>query len=51
VVVGSAALVWASSELGRHFDYWRGALGLLVMLIMVLSPTGMLGLIQKWKRA
>ena len=42
--MGTAILVLAGSELGRGFDYWRGALGLLVMLIMVLAPSGMLGL-------
>jgi branched-chain amino acid transport system permease protein len=36
--------VLAHSELGRGFDYWRGALGLLVMLIMVWAPSGVLGL-------
>jgi branched-chain amino acid transport system permease protein len=50
VVAGSAALVWAGAELGRGFDYWRGALGLFVMVIMVLSPSGLLGLMQKWQR-
>lgn len=43
-VVGSAVLTWAGAELGRGFDYWRGALGLVVMLIMVLAPSGLLGL-------
>jgi branched-chain amino acid transport system permease protein len=42
---GSAVLVWAGAELGRGFDYWRGALGLFVMLIMVLRPSGLLGLL------
>ena len=42
VVVGSSLLVLASSELGRNFDYWRGCLGLFVMLIMVFSPAGLL---------
>jgi branched-chain amino acid transport system permease protein len=49
VAAGSAVLLWAGSELGRGFDYWRGALGLLVMLIMVLSPSGLLGLVKRWK--
>ena len=48
--VGSAVLIWASAELGSGVawlrDYWRGALGLFVMLIMVLSPSGLLGLRQ-----
>jgi branched-chain amino acid transport system permease protein len=47
---GSAVLVWAGAELGRDFDYWRGALGVLVMLIMVLSPSGLLGWPQDWKQ-
>ena len=40
---GAVVLLWAGSELGRGFDYWRGALGLLVMLIMVFAPGGVLG--------
>jgi len=43
-VAGAAVLLLASSELGRGFDYWRGALGLLVMVIMVVAPAGLLGL-------
>lgn len=42
-VLGSTVLVWAGSELGRSMDYWRGVLGLLVMVIMVASPSGLLG--------
>ncbi len=44
---GSLALVWAGAELGRNFDYWRGALGLFVMLIMVLAPSGLMSLIRR----
>jgi branched-chain amino acid transport system permease protein len=51
VAAGSAVLVGAGAELGRGFDYWRGALGLFVMLIMVVSPSGLLGLLQKGKRS
>lgn len=46
VAAGSAVLVWAGAELGRGFDYWRGALGLFVMFIMVASPSGLLGLLK-----
>ncbi len=49
--VGSAVLTWASAELGSSVavlrDYWRGALGVFVMVIMALSPSGLLGLLQK----
>ena len=51
VAAGAAVLVWAGAELGRSFDYWRGALGLFVMLIMVVSPSGLLGLLRKERRA
>jgi branched-chain amino acid transport system permease protein len=44
VLAGSVMLTLASAELGRHFEYWRGLLGLLIMGIMVWSPTGLLGL-------
>jgi branched-chain amino acid transport system permease protein len=43
-LAGALVLVLAGSELGRGFDYWRGALGLVVMAIMVWAPSGMLGL-------
>lgn len=45
--LGSGVLTWASAELGRGFDYWRGALGLFVMGIMVLAPSGLLGGVQR----
>ena len=37
--VGSALLVWGGAELGQGLDYWRGVLGLVIMLVMVLAPT------------
>jgi branched-chain amino acid transport system permease protein len=43
-LAGAGILVWAAAELGRGFDYWRGVLGLLVMVIMVAAPSGLLGL-------
>ena len=43
-LAGALILVLAASALGRSFDYWRGALGLLVMALMVWAPSGVLGL-------
>jgi branched-chain amino acid transport system permease protein len=49
--VGSALLVWGGAELGQGLDYWRGALGLVIMLVMVLAPSGVLGGLQSlWVR-
>jgi len=49
-LAGAVVLVMAGSELGRGFDYWRGALGVLVMAIMVWAPSGLLG-VRHHKRA
>lgn len=51
-LLGSVLLVWGGAELGRGLEYWRGVLGLLIMLVMVLSPSGVLGGLQSlWWRA
>ncbi len=44
--VGAALLVWGGAELGQGLDYWRGVLGLVIMFLMVLAPSGMLGGLQ-----
>jgi branched-chain amino acid transport system permease protein len=50
-LVGSALLVWGGAELGRGLEYWRGVLGVVIMLVMVLSPSGVLGGVQAlWMR-
>jgi branched-chain amino acid transport system permease protein len=45
--VGSALLVWGGAELGQGMDYWRGLLGLVIMMVMVLAPSGVLGAWQQ----
>jgi branched-chain amino acid transport system permease protein len=54
-VVGSALLVWGGAELGQGLDYWRGVLGLVIMAVMVLAPSGVLGGMQqalaRWRPA
>ena len=47
-LAGSAVLTVVQAELGRHFDYWRGALGLCIMALMVLAPSGLGGLVARW---
>jgi branched-chain amino acid transport system permease protein len=46
-VVGSAVLSYSSAELGRGVTYWRGLLGLFIMLIMVTAPMGLLSLFAR----
>jgi branched-chain amino acid transport system permease protein len=43
-VAGSVVLSYASAELGREVTYWRGLLGVFIMLIMVAAPSGLLSL-------
>lgn len=53
-VLGSAMLVWGGAELGQGLDYWRGVLGVVIMLVMVLAPSGLAGGLQQaarfWRR-
>jgi branched-chain amino acid transport system permease protein len=49
-VVGSVVLSYLGAELGREVTYWRGLLGLFIMLIMVAAPTGLLGLMGRFQR-
>lgn len=46
-VAGSALLSYAGAELGRDVAYWRGLLGLFIMLIMVAAPSGLLSLLNR----
>jgi branched-chain amino acid transport system permease protein len=49
-VVGSVVLSYLGAELGREVTYWRGLLGLFIMLIMVAAPSGLLGLPDRFRQ-
>ena len=46
-VAGSVLLTYLGAELGRGVTYWRGLLGVFIMLIMVAAPSGVLGLLPR----
>jgi branched-chain amino acid transport system permease protein len=48
--VGSGLLHYAAAELGRDLPYWRGLLGLVIMVVMVASPSGLLSLAGALRR-
>jgi branched-chain amino acid transport system permease protein len=48
-VTGGILLTYLSAELGRELSYWRGLLGLAIMLIMVAAPSGLLSLPRRWR--
>ena len=50
-VAGSALLHLVSAELARDVPYWRGLLGVAIMLVMVASPSGLLSLLPARQRA
>ena len=50
-LVGSALLVWGAAELSSGLAYWRGTLGVVIMLVMVVSPSGVLGGLQTFWRS
>jgi branched-chain amino acid transport system permease protein len=45
-LAGSALLHVATAELGRDLPYWRGLLGVVIMLVMVAAPSGLLSLLR-----
>ena len=49
-VLGSTLLVWGGAELGQGLDYWRGVLGVVIMVVMVLAPSGLAGGLQQLAR-
>ena len=54
-VVGAAIFTWLRDILARETDFWRAALGLLILLIVVAFPQGLVGglkaLVARWRPA
>lgn len=42
-VVGAATFVWLSDTVSQHSDYWRAALGGVILLLVLLFPQGIAG--------
>ena len=42
-LAGSVFLKGLGAEMARHFEYWRGFLGVVIMLLVVFAPEGILG--------
>ena len=54
-VVGAAIFTWLRDLLARETDFWRAALGLMILLIVVVFPQGLVGglkaLYARWRPA
>lgn len=42
-VVGASTFVWLSDTVSQHSDYWRAALGAVILLLVLLFPRGLAG--------
>jgi branched-chain amino acid transport system permease protein len=42
-VVGASVFVWLSDTVSQHSDYWRAALGGIILLLVLLFPRGLAG--------
>lgn len=50
-VVGASVFVWLSDTVSQHSDYWRAALGTVILLLVLLFPRGLAGygqLLRGW---
>ena len=45
-VWGAALFIWLQDSLSRGFDYWRAAIGAVIVLLVVAAPGGLGGLLK-----
>jgi branched-chain amino acid transport system permease protein len=48
-VLGAAIFTWGQDALARATDYWRAALGIAILAIVMVVPNGLGGLAAAWK--
>ncbi len=42
-VLGAALFTWLRDEVARHTEFWRGAMGLVILILVLLFPQGIAG--------
>jgi len=47
-VWGAALFTWLEDSVSRNVDYWRAALGAVILLLVLALPQGIVGLLKKW---
>jgi branched-chain amino acid transport system permease protein len=47
-IAGAAIFTWGQDALARTTDYWRAALGVAILLIVLVVPQGLGGLASRW---
>ena len=46
-VVGAALFTWLQDLIAREFEYWRAALGLTILVLVLAFPQGVAGSIKR----
>jgi branched-chain amino acid transport system permease protein len=47
-VWGAALFTWLQDAVSRELDYWRAALGAVLLLLVLVLPQGLAGLATRW---
>jgi branched-chain amino acid transport system permease protein len=47
-VWGAALFTWLEDSVSRNVDYWRAALGAVILVLVLALPQGIVGLLKKW---
>ena len=50
-IVGAATFTWLQDTLARSIEYWRAALGAIILALVLLFPRGMVGTVGPWIQA
>jgi branched-chain amino acid transport system permease protein len=48
-VWGAALFTWLEDVVSREFDYWRAALGAVLLILVMAFPQGLAGLAHRWR--
>jgi len=48
-ILGAAVFTWLSDTLARATDYWRAALGVTMLAIVLAAPYGIVGTLAAWR--
>jgi branched-chain amino acid transport system permease protein len=46
-VVGASLFTWLQDLIAREFQYWRAALGVAILLLVMVFPLGVAGSIKR----
>jgi len=50
-VWGAALFTWLEDSVSREVDYWRAAIGAVILVLVLLFPGGVAGSVQQWRRS